>query len=123
MKDMKKKNKNENWIAKMDMAERDKQAAEANALQDAQAAKTWKPKTGKAAFAEAEAGVIKSQWFKIRRAATGIRAHQREVDELEQKAILDGMKIGWNAAAAYVQENNKMRKRIADHKLKNKING
>ena len=38
MRDMKKKDKNENWIAKMDMAAADKQAAEANDLKDAEIA-------------------------------------------------------------------------------------
>ncbi len=120
MKDMKKKNKNENWIAKMDMAAADKQAAEANDLKDAELAKTWKPRPALEVFKQAEADLIKTEWFRIRRAASGIRAHAREVDELEQKALLDGMKHGWNVAMQMLQSNQRMRLRIANWEAKNK---
>jgi|TARA_R100000789_G_scaffold59865_1_gene57390 hypothetical protein len=120
MKDMKKKNKNENWIAKMDMAAADKQAAKANDLQDAELAKTWKPRPALEVFKQAEADLIKTEWFRIRRAASGIRAHAREVDELEQKALLDGMKHGWNVAMRMFQSRERMRLRIANWEAKNK---
>ena len=120
MKDMKKKDKNENWIAKMDMAERDKQAAEANDLQDAELAKTWKPRPSLEVFKQAEADLIKSEWFKTRKAASGVRAHTREVDGLEQKALLDGMKHGWNVAMRMLQSNQRMRLRIANWEAKEK---
>jgi len=120
MKDMKKKDKNENWIAKMDMAAADKQAAEANDLQDAELAKTWKPRTQEVAFKEAETSVMKSKWFKTRTSKTGVWAHNREVDGLEQAAILDGMKIGWQAAIRLVRENSLMRRRIANWEAKEK---
>ena len=120
MKDMKKKDKNENWIAKMDMAAADKQAAEANDLKDAELAKTWKPRPALEVFKQAEADLIKTEWFRIRRAASGIRAHAREVDELEQKALLDGMKHGWNVAMQMLQSNQRMRLRIANWEAKNK---
>lgn len=113
MKKMKNKDKNENWIAKMDMAAADKQAAEANRLQDAELAKTWKPKTQDVAFKEATISIMKSKWFKTRPSDTGVWAHNREVDGLEQAAILDGMAIGWRAAMRLVQENSMMRRRIA----------
>jgi len=112
MKDMKKKDKNENWIAKMDMAAADKQAAEANDLQDAELAKTWKPRPALEIFKQAEADLIKSEWFK--------RAHTREVDGLEQKALLDGMKHGWNVAMRMLQSNQRMRLRIANWEAKEK---
>jgi hypothetical protein len=120
MKDMKKKDKNENWIAKMDMAAADKQAAEANDLQDAELAKTWKPRPALEIFKQAEADLIKSEWFKIRKAASGVRAHTREVDGLEQKALLDGMKHGWNVAMRMLQSNQRMRLRIANWEAKEK---
>ncbi len=120
MKDMKKKNKNKNWIAKMDMAAADKQAAEANDLKDAELAKTWKPRPALEVFKQAEADLIKTEWFRIRRAASGIRAHAREVDGLEQKALLDGMKHGWNVAMQMLQSNQRMRLRIANWEAKNK---
>ena len=120
MKDMKKKDKNENWIAKMDMAAADKQAAGANDLQDAELAKTWKPRPSLEIFKQAETDLIKSEWFRIRKAASGIRAHTREVDGLEQKALLDGMKHGWNVAMRMLQSNQRMRLRIANWEAKNK---
>ena len=120
MKDMKKKDKNENWIAKMDMAAADKQAAEANDPQDAELAKTWKPRPALEIFKQAEADLIKSEWFKIRKAASGVRAHTREVDGLEQKALLDGMKHGWNVAMRMLQSNQRMRLRIANWEAKEK---
>ena len=120
MKDMKKKDKNENWIAKMDMAAADKQAAEANDLQDAELAKTWKPRPSLEVFKQAEADLIKSEWFKIRKAASGVRAHTREVDGLEQKALLDGMTHGWNVAMRMLQSNRRMRLRIANWEAKEK---
>jgi hypothetical protein len=119
-KDMKKKDKNENWIAKMDMAAADKQAAEANDLQDAELAKTWKPRPSLEVFKQAEADLIKSEWFKIRKAASGVQAHTREVDGLEQKALLDGMKHGWNTAMQMLQSNQRMRLRIANWEAKEK---
>ena len=120
MKKMKNKDKNENWIAKMDMAAADKRAAEANRLQDAELAKTWKPKTQDVAFKEAKISIMKSKWFKTRPSDTGVWAHNREVDGLEQAAILDGMKIGWRAAMQLVQENSMMRRRIANLEAKEK---
>ena len=120
MRDMKKKDKNENWIAKMDMAAADKQAAEANDLKDAELAKTWKPLRPLEIFKQAEADLIKSEWFKIRKAASGVRAHTREVDGLEQKALLDGMKHGFGIAMQMIQTNHRMRLRIANWKAKNK---
>jgi hypothetical protein len=120
MKKMKNKDKNENWIAKMDMAAADKQAAEANDLKDAELAKTWKQPRPLEIFKQAEADLIKSEWFKIRKAASGVRAHTREVDGLEQKALLDGMKHGWNTAMRMLQTNHRMRLRIANWEAKNK---
>jgi hypothetical protein len=104
----------------MDMAAADKQAAEANDLQDAELAKTWKPRPALEIFKQAEADLIKSEWFRIRKAASGIRAHTREVDGLEQKALLDGMKHGWNVAMRMLQSNQRMRLRIANWEAKNK---
>ena len=120
MKKMKNKDKNENWIAKMDMAAADKRAAEANRLQDAELAKTWKPKTQDVAFKEAKTRIMKLKWFRTRPSDTGVWAHNREVDGLEQAAILDGMKIGWRAAMQLVQENSMMRRRIANLEAKEK---
>ena len=114
------KDKNENWIAKMDMAAADKQAAEANDLKDAELAKTWKPRPPLEVFKQAEADLIKSEWFKIRKAASGVRAHTREVDGLEQKALLDGMKHGWIVAMRMLQSNHRMRLRIANWEAKEK---